>query len=247
MKLVPPIIGNPVPLVGGLVFWALAAIGVWRLALRGDRFAWLVLSFLVTSEAAAQMTGRLFPHYSVHLMPGAALAGAFGLLYVRERWQERRWLPAALIVATAGVTAGAAGFLYSQPTAADRFEVQYWYRDNARNAMAAPQIAAVVERTTQPGDYIYEWGRDSEIYFLADRRPASRWLHKRPYNVDKSVLDEVIGDLEETRPALILLTLDREDLEKGGYRPPAALATYLDDHYRYVGRLLYADFFQREP
>src|SRR3990172_2587456 len=93
MKLIPPIIGNPVPLVGGLAFWALAALGVWRLFLRGDRFAWLILSFLLTSEAAAQTTGRLFPHYSIHLMPGAALAGAVGLLYVWERWQEGRWLP----------------------------------------------------------------------------------------------------------------------------------------------------------
>ena len=138
-------------------------------------------------------------------------------------------------------------FLYSQPTAADRFEVQYWYRDNAENAIEAPQIATSVEKLTEPGDYIYEWGRESEIYFLADRRPASRWLHNRPYKVDKSVLDEVIGDLEEKRPTLILLTLERDQVAGGGYRPPAELATYLDQHYRYVGRLYYADFFQREP
>src|SRR3990172_4243122 len=30
IKLIPPILGNPVPLVGGLVFWALAAPGAWR-------------------------------------------------------------------------------------------------------------------------------------------------------------------------------------------------------------------------
>jgi len=246
MKLLPPLFGNPVPLVGGLVFWALAAVGVWRLLLRGDRAAWLVVSFLAFSEAAAQMMGRLFPHYSVQLLPGAALAGAFGLLYVWERWQEGRRLPAAFVVATAGVTVGAAAFLYSQPTAADRFEVQYWYRDNAQDAIVAPQIAAVVEEMTRPGDYIYEWGKESEIYFLADRQPASRWLHKRAYKVDKSIIDEVIDDLEEKRPALILLTLEEDDLESGGYRPPAELAAYLDDHYRYAGRVLYADLFQRE-
>lgn len=246
MKLIPPIIGNPVPLVGGLVFWALAALGAWRLVLRGDRFAWLILTFLVTSEAAAQMMGRLFPHYSIQLMPGAALAGAFGLLYVWERWQEGRRLPAAFIVATAGVTVGAAAFLYSQPTAADRFEVQYWYRDNAQDAIVAPEIATAVEEMTRPGDYIYEWGKESEIYFLADRQPASRWLHKRAYKVDKSIIDEVIDDLEEKRPALILLTLEEDDLESGGYHPPAELAAYLDDHYRYAGRVVYADLYQRE-
>jgi len=246
MKLVPPLAGNPVPLVGGLVFWALAALGVWRLCLRGDRFAWLILSFLVTSEAAAQMTGRLFPHYSVQLMPGAALAGAFGLVYVWERCQEGRLLPAAFVVATAGVTVGAAAFLYSQPTGADRFEVQYWYRDNAQDAIVAPEIAEAVATMTQPEDYIYEWGKESEIYFLAGRRPASRWLHNRAYKVDKSIIDEVIDDLEEKRPAVVFFTLEEDDLESGGYRPPAELAAYLDDHYRYAGRVVYADLYQRE-
>src|SRR3990172_4426372 len=126
MKLIPPLFGNPGPLVGGLVFWALAAVGVWRLLLRGGRAAWLVVSFLAFSEAAAQMMGRIFPHYSVQLLPGAALAGAFGLLYVWERWREGRRLPAAFVVAMARVTVGAAVFVYAQPTPAERFEAEYW-------------------------------------------------------------------------------------------------------------------------
>jgi hypothetical protein len=64
--------------------------------------------------------------------------------------------------------------------------------------------------------------------------------------VDKSIIEEVIDDLEEKRPALILLTLEEDDLESGGYRPPAELAAYLDDHYRYAGRVVYADLYQRE-
>ncbi|HLA18324.1 MAG TPA: hypothetical protein VJ253_03295, partial [Dehalococcoidia bacterium] len=108
------------------------------------------------------------------------------------------------------------------------------------------QVAAAVKEMTRPGDYIYEWGRESEIYFLADRRPASRWLHNRAYSVDKSVLDEVIGDLEEKRPAVILITLEEPELASGDYRPPSPLAAYLEDHYRYAGRVVYADIYKRE-
>ncbi|MDP2674416.1 MAG: hypothetical protein Q8Q00_05865, partial [Dehalococcoidia bacterium] len=246
MKLVPPLLMNPVPLLGGLLFWALAAVGVWRLWKRGDRYAWLVLSFLAFSEVAAQTLGKTSPHYSVQLLPGTALAGAFGLAYVWERWQEGRRGLGLAMAAAAAVTLAAAVFAYAQPTPADRFEVQYTYRDYADDAVAAPVIAEAVERMTQPGDYIYEWGRESEIYFLADRQPASRWLHNRPYSVDKSILDEVIADLEEKRPALILITLEEPQLASGGYRPPAELAAYLDDHYRYAGRVVYADLYRRE-
>jgi 4-amino-4-deoxy-L-arabinose transferase-like glycosyltransferase len=237
MKLIPPLLGNPVPLVGGLVFWALAAIGVWRLCLRGDRFAWLILSFLAFSEAAAQMMGRLFPHYSIQLMPGAALAGAFGLLYVWERWQEGRRALAVALAATALVTLGAAVFVYAQPTPAERFEVEYWWR--AQGSIVAPEIAEAVATMTQPGDYIYEWGTKSQIYFLADRQPASRWLHNRAYKVDKSIMAEVIADLEEKQPKVILLTVKRH--------LPAALAAYLNQHYRLADRVEYADLYQREP
>jgi 4-amino-4-deoxy-L-arabinose transferase-like glycosyltransferase len=243
-KLVPPIILNPVPLVGGLVFWALAAVGVWRLWVRGDRFAWLVLSFLLFSEAAAQTPGKLSPHYSVQLLPGAAVAAGVGLPYVWERWhQGHRRLGIGMAAATA-VTVAAAVFAYARPTPADRFDVQYTFRDYAQDAIEAPAIAEVVEAMTEPGDYVYEWGRESEIYFLADRRPASRWLHNRAYTVDKSIMEEVIADLEEKRPAVILLTFEENEFEGAKHGPPAELAAFLARRYGYAGRVEYADLYQ---
>jgi hypothetical protein len=178
--------------------------------------------------------GRLFPHYSIHLMPGAALAGAFGLLYVWERWREGRRALAVALAATALVTLGAAVFVYAQPTPAERFEAEYWWR--AQGSIVAPEIAEAVATMTQPGDYVYEWGTNSQIYFLADRQPASRWLHNRAYKVDKSIMAEVITDLEEKQPKVILLTVERH--------LPAALAAYLDQHYRFADRVEYADLYQ---
>ena len=243
-KLIPPIILNPVPLVGGLVFWALAAVGVWRLWVRGDRFAWLILSFLLFSEAAAQTPGKLSPHYSVQLLPGAALAAAVGLPYVWERWRQgHRRLGMGMAAATA-VMVAAAVFAYTRPTPADRFEVQYTFRDYAQDAIEAPAIAEAVEAMTEPGDYVYEWGRESEIYFLADRQPASRWLHNRPYSVDKSIMTEVIADLEEKRPAVILLTFEENEFEGAEHGPPPELGAFLARHYDEAGRVQYAELYE---
>jgi 4-amino-4-deoxy-L-arabinose transferase-like glycosyltransferase len=243
-KLIPPIFLNPIPLVGGLVFWALAAVGIWRLCVRGDRFAWLVLSFLLFSEAAAQTPGKLSPHYSVQLLPGAALAAGVGLPYIWERWRQgHRRLGMVMAVATV-VMVGAAVFAYARPTPADRFEVQYTFRDYARDAIEAPAIAEAVEAMTEPGDYVYDWGRESEIYFLADRQPASRWLHNRPYSVDKSIMTEVIADLEEKRPAVIMLTFEENEFEGARYGPPPELAAFLERHYRFAERVEYAELYQ---
>jgi len=47
---------------------------------------------------------------------------------------------------------------------------------------------------TALGDYVFEWGRESEIYFPADLRPASRWVHNRAYVVGESIIVEVLAD-----------------------------------------------------
>jgi hypothetical protein len=246
MKLVPPMFMNPAPLVGALPFWLLAAVGVWQLWKRGDRFAWLVLSFLAFSEVSAQTLGKTSPHYSIQLLPAAAVAAALGIPYVVEHWRRGNRSVQALAVAATGLALGIGIFAYAQPTPAERFRVQYTYRDYADDAIEAPQIAAAVRAMTQPGDYVYEWGRRSEIYFLAGRQPASRWMHDRPYSVDKSILEEVVADLEAKRPALVFITLQEHQMGSGGYTLPAALKEHLDEHYRYAGRVEYADLYQRE-
>jgi hypothetical protein len=178
------------------------------------------------------------------LLPGAAVAAGVGLPYVWERWRQGHRRLGIGMAGAMAVTAAAAIFAYARPTPADRFDVQYTFRDYAQDAIEAPAIAEAVETMTEPGDYVYEWGRESEIYFLADRRPASRWLHNRAYSVDKSIMGEVIADLEEKRPAVILLTFEENEFEGAKHGPPAELAALLARHYGYAGRVEYADLYQ---
>lgn len=244
MKLIPPMLMLPVPLLGGLVFWALAAVGVWLLWKRGDRFAWLILAFLLFSQLSTQTLGKTSPHYSIQLLPGAALAAAAGAPYVWRRWRQGHRRLGAFMVAATAVTIAGAVFAYARPSPAERFEVQYTFRDYAQDAIEAPTIAEVVESLTEPDDYVYEWGRESQIYFLADRQPASRWLHNRAYSVDESIMDEVIADLRETRPALILLTFQDNEFEGAEQGPPPKLARFLENNYQYWGQVEYADIYR---
>jgi 4-amino-4-deoxy-L-arabinose transferase-like glycosyltransferase len=238
LKLVPPLFVEPGPLIGGLVFWLLAGIGVWRLWKRNDRAAWLVLSSLAAAEAAAQTMGKGSAHYSIQLLPGAAIAAAFGVQYVAERSHERaRGLKAAVAV-SAAITLGALVFAYSRPTAGDRLTVQYTYRDYADDAIAATAVADAVAAMSEPGDCVYEWGRSSQIYFLSDRQPCTRWFHNRPYEVDPSVLVEVMADLEENRPAVVLVTSKDRPV-------PPELQAFIDERYRYVRQVEYAALYER--
>ena len=249
LKLIPPLLLDPGPLFGGLLIWLLAVLGGVRLWQRRDRTAGLILTFAVFSELAAQSFGKVSAHYNVGLLPAAAILGAVGFDSVVDAWRSGRRRLGYAAAACAVVSLGVSVFLYAWPTPEDRFVVQYTFRDYAYRSLEAPEIAERVDALTAPDDYVYEFGRQSDIYFLADRRPASRWVHNRAYGIDPFMLDEVLRDLELRRPKLILLTFECVPFshEFAGCEsgPPIELKTYLAAHYRYAGRVEYADFYLR--
>jgi 4-amino-4-deoxy-L-arabinose transferase-like glycosyltransferase len=239
LKLVPALLLAPGALVGGLILWITAAVGLWKLWKRNDRAAWLVICVVAASEAAAQVAGQGAPHYSIQLLPGAAIAAAFGVPQL-QRWWEVGRRGARICLAAAGfLTLAAILFAYARPTAEGRFVAQYMFRDYAYDAVAAPAIARAVAERSAPTACVYEWGRSSEIYFLADRQPCSTWFYDRPYELDRTVVTRVMADLSRRKPAVILLT--------GKIAPPPELMRLMADHYRYVGAIEYAQLFQRVP
>jgi 4-amino-4-deoxy-L-arabinose transferase-like glycosyltransferase len=237
LKFVPPLFIEPGPLAGGLFFWILAVTGLWRLWKRNDRAAWLVISLLAVSEAAAQTTGKGSAHYSIQLLPGASIAAAFGLPYVLQRWRNGGRVLRAGLTAAGVLTVAAVLFAYGRPNAEGRFKVQYTFRDYAYDAIDAPPIAQAVAAMSRPGECVYEWGRSSQIYFLADRQPCSRWLHNRPYEVNSSVMAETMADLRKNKPAVILVTAE--------IPPPPELAAMISENYRFTGQVKYAKLYKR--
>jgi len=237
LKLVPPFFIEPGPLAGGLIFWILAVVGFCELWKRKDGPAWLVIFFLVTSEAAAQIMGKGSAHYCIHLLPGAAIASAFGIPPLRHYWKadrRRRALRVALVAATA-ITLMMLLFAYTRPTAEARFMVQYTFRDYAHDAIEAPAIARAVAARSAPGDCVYEWGRTSQIYFLADRQPCSRWFYDRPYELRKSMISEVVADLQKRKPSVIMLTSE--------IPAPLELSKLINQGYRFVGQVKFAKLY----
>jgi len=237
LKLVPPFFIELGPLAGGLIFWILAVVGLRELWKRKDGPAWLVIFFLATSEAAAQIVGKGSAHFCIQLLPGAAIASVFAIPHLRHYWKtgrRRRALRAALVAATA-ITLITLLFAYGRPTAEARFRVQYTFRDYAEDAIDAPAIARAVAARSAPGDCVYEWGRTSQIYFLADRQPCSRWFYDRPYELRKSMIAEVVADLQKRKPRVIMVT--------GEIAPPSELSKLINEGYRFVGRLKFAKLY----
>jgi len=239
LKFVPPMFIEPGPLAGGLVFWIMAATGCWELWKRKDKHSIFVLIFLAASEAAAQIMGKGSAHYCIQLLPGASIAAAFGFPRMLGWWKNGGVRLKTMLRAAIAINAVAILFIYLMPTTEARFRAQYTFRDYADDAIDAPAIAEAVAGITDPGSCVYEWGRSSQIYFLAKRQPCSRWFYDRPYKSNKSMISEVIMDLVKRKPGLIIITGDADENP-----PPPELANLMEKEYCYIGSVMYARLYR---
>ncbi|HME90481.1 MAG TPA: hypothetical protein VKE49_03605, partial [Myxococcaceae bacterium] len=128
----------------------------------------------------------------------------------------------------------------------------------------ANQIASWLSLHTAPSERVFIWGYFPPIYFLAQRMPATRYLHAGPLfgNFDPHHLQpgfdpsahlsprdvsRTLEDLKTYRPAVIVDTApaDIHDWSKIPLHKFPSLARYVEEKYRLVARSGGAAVYQR--
>ncbi|MFC9846771.1 ArnT family glycosyltransferase [Streptomyces sp. NPDC060223] len=127
-------------------------VRVLRIARTGSAELWL---WLASSAAAVLLGFHFFGHYYLQLIPPIALL-ATAALQILPRERLVRAVLTSVCCCTLFLTWG---------LLAPRPDLQH-----------AQQLAAAVAHRTDPGDRVLVWGIHPEIYWLADRTPASRFL-----------------------------------------------------------------------
>jgi 4-amino-4-deoxy-L-arabinose transferase-like glycosyltransferase len=129
----------------------LLVLGAWRRR-RDDLDLWLWLAAALIGAAAGF---RFFGHYFLQVAPPFTLLAAGTLAKAkRAEWVRTTVLGAAAIVVFLVLT------MSMHPNVLRRYD----------------RIAAAVAQRTQPGERIFVWGQFPQVYWAADRRPATRFL-----------------------------------------------------------------------
>jgi hypothetical protein len=224
-----------------LVVGALLALPTLRKAL-GSRDALLLGSWLLASYAGATAGGYAFPHYYVALLPSLALIAAIGLQRAFEGGHAR---PVGVLVVGVSFAMAAAfnGSIYLLDSPEDRHIARY-PEGHAERHIQSPEVGAYIASITSPDDKIYETGRDSQLYFYADRRPATRFFYDRPLHLEASHIAATIAELRATPPALIIDSgVSRDDDIWSATHPPDLIA-FIQDRYEFVVRVGFTDIYQ---
>jgi 4-amino-4-deoxy-L-arabinose transferase-like glycosyltransferase len=129
----------------------LLVLGAWR-RWRDDLDLWLWLIGAVIGAAAGF---RFFGHYFLQLAPPFTLLAAGTLANARRvDWVRTAVLGAASIGVFLVLT------LSMHPNVLPRYD----------------RIVAAITQRTRPGDHIFVWGQEPQLYWAADRPPSTRFL-----------------------------------------------------------------------
>ncbi|HEX2272894.1 MAG TPA: glycosyltransferase family 39 protein [Acidimicrobiales bacterium] len=135
-----------------LALFLLAGEAARRRAAGVDLWLWLA------GAAFGVLAGlRFFGHYYLQLLPPLVLLAAAALPSVGAL--ARRAATGAMAVSAAVMCAVA------------------FLPPDERGLLPYGAIAAEVRRVTEPGDTVLVWGEFPEIYWAADREPATRFIH----------------------------------------------------------------------
>ena len=141
-------------------------------ARRGRDLLWL---WLAGSLAGGMLGGGWYPHYFQQFLPPVAVAAGIGLVAVARRPAR----PVTLGLQALAVASLAALALALAPALRPDAAPQELIRNYPPSLAAGEAIAAYLRERTEPGERIYVAYQQPNLYYLAERRPAARWLYFR--------------------------------------------------------------------
>jgi hypothetical protein len=196
----------------------LAAVG-WR------RSPLLARIWLGTAILGAIGGGNFHPHYYLQLVPPLSLLAAVG---VRTLWLSApRPAIAAAGAAAAATLALTIPVAWATPT--EQAET-IWPADP--HLVHDTVLARYVRAHTRPGERVLAVWADADLYYLADRRPAVRYLWSRNVASIPGALEAVRHALATHRAGLVLVVQPPAKLD-----PSGRTAALLRKEYRPVARI----------
>jgi 4-amino-4-deoxy-L-arabinose transferase-like glycosyltransferase len=232
---------NTLYLAGHLPLFLFAPVGFQLAAHGGDRRGRDLLAlWTLTALGGTALGGNWFLHYYQQLLPPLAVA-----LALAGRHLPRRPLPPPRFAALC--LAGFACLALIWPIASgivrgvDPATLPEW----EPGVSAAAPVAAYIAANTTPDEAIYVAYDHADIYYLAQRRPAARWLHFRELRWTPGAFEEQVARLADptTAPRYIV---GAQAFDRWGFDPDGALRAIVARDYERETTIGGVDLYRRK-
>ncbi len=227
-----------------------AAAGVSAVQLRrrlAEPPSLILVAWAAGSLFGVASSGRFFPHYLIQLLPAFALLAAPA---AESAWQglragrrpQRRVVAIWAALFLSCLYFNLSVFLHTTP---EGRHVAKYPDAQAHVSIESRALADYVRAETHPDQTILNWGRETQLYFYADRKPATRYLYDRPFWQDPPTFGRAMAELRAHPPVLILDSLPPPGLgEPYAKYHPQAFLDFVAKRYDYIGRVEFAEVYR---
>jgi len=161
-------------------------------------FAVSMTLMLVLSTLASSISGKIFEHYVMAVIPLSIPALASGIKELNDHLKTKNWkqfiAPIAVLVLFGIVPSSV------------------YYSKNGFDTESGMDIDMLqtlqyIEQYTDKDDSIAIYGNRDSILYLSNRRSVSKYSYQSPIaTYDKSILDTYFNDIETEKPKLIIVS-----------------------------------------
>ena len=185
------------------VLWpAVAALLISLVLMPRRKLLWFNLLFFAVSVVSAAMSGRLYYHYAIVMLPAAVLP--FGCCFdrsarlLRKKNGNTAVNPAVLLASLLLMVAGAVSY---------RQVFSYTAEDDA--------LTAYLKENTTAKDDVLVIGNSCWYYLLADRKTENRYFYQLPpMEISASLREDFYKELRQKPSDCIVLPGYREDRDR---------------------------------
>ncbi|MEE8638348.1 MAG: glycosyltransferase family 39 protein, partial [Candidatus Margulisiibacteriota bacterium] len=206
------------------IIWLLGTVGAVYILIKDRVFGNLLLAFWGLASFMGILAGTYFwEHYFIAIIPALALLSA----YTIQKWQELKppllarvfFVSSLLLLVLFALPYQLPVYLGLSPQ--EISVVKY----GGNEFVVAQKVGEVIKKVLPPGEGIFIWGAEPEVYFYSRMRSVSRYTYFYPLKGKSPAaagrIKELLSELKTDNPKLIvwvqLSGLDpefREFLEK---------------------------------
>ena len=224
--------GGPGTMLAQLVKWIQRNPFLWLTGIaggiavaarvRGNRRGVILLFYLAAAWAAIAANRRYFHYYFIQIAPPLAMLSAYvldlGIKAMREKRLQLLAFPAlaaCVLLLALDVQRVRRNLEPDLDFALGKTsQAEYWagFVTGDFSFLADMYLARYLEERTDPEDPVFIFGFEPLVYFLADRRPASRYIYNDPITspglspeAANAKIEMMVADLERSRPAYIVV------------------------------------------
>ncbi|AZU63995.1 ArnT family glycosyltransferase [Neobacillus mesonae] len=163
--------------------------------------------FLLTSLVLLSISGRVYFHYGMVLIPCFVIPIALFIMLINDQIKGSYYIPKVVFNFALVVLLGISTIMLAKD--------KIIFVNTAPPDLVNEKVVSYIQDHTQKDDRITVVGNKVSYFLLSDRRSASKYLYQAPIaDISSQILHEYLQDIKTKKPKLIIYPIPSY---KGGY------------------------------